>query len=112
MPSQKMVPGFVPEAWMDIHREDILTAVASDPVLISGQYRNISVGVSGITTGAKIQYTLDPIDLIEAATAQWVDWVSGVVTVNTADNIAGPVTAVRGVATGSCTWHINASSTG
>lgn len=111
MPSQAFSPGEDTSVGLTIHEETLGAAATSDPVLIGGRYRSVSVGVSQIGTQARIEYTLSPVSKVEAGTAQWQAWLSGDVAANTADNLEGPVTAVRAVAiTGVATWHIAASN--
>jgi len=109
MASQTPTPGYVKELGATHHKEALTTAATADPVLLGARWRNVSVGVAGISGGsAKVQYTLDTIATVEAGTALWCDWTSGDVTANTADNLEGPVTAVRGVMnTGAAgTWFV------
>lgn len=100
MASQKFSPGYVKALGAMHHVESLGTAETSDPVLIGARFRNVSIGIGGHSGGsAKVQYTLDTIANVEADAADWVDWASGDVAAgtNAAENLEGPVTAVRGV---------------
>lgn len=111
MPSQKWTPGADTASGLFVHKEVLGAGAVSDPVLIGGRYRSVTVGVTSVGTQARIEYTLDTLAAVEADAAQWVPWASGDVSSNTADNLEGPVTAVRGVAiTGVATWHIAAAN--
>lgn len=109
MASQKMNPGYVDDMGMDMHKEALTGAVTSDPVLVGGRFRRVSVGVGALAVGATIQYTLDSPADVEAGTAAWISWSTGEATENTADYLQGPVTAVRCVSTGNAEWFINAA---
>jgi hypothetical protein len=111
MASQPMSPGSGDIPGYDIHREVLGAAATSDPVLIPAGARRVTVGVSSVGTGARIETTLDTLALIEAGTAQWMAWAAGDVSANTSDGLESAVTAVRAVAiTGVATWHIVASN--
>lgn len=113
MPSQRFNGGTNTDLGMDMHREELGSGLTSDPVIIGGKYRRVSVGVSSIGSTARIEYTLDPVARVEAGTADWCIWASGNVSVNSADNLEGPATAVRDVAIGGiATWQVNAAHYG
>lgn len=107
MASQPMNPGTQGQQGFSVHKEALTgVAVASDPVIVAG-YRSVSVGVGAVSgSGNAVQYSLSPIADVEAGTAQWFTWASGAVSANAADNLEGPVTAVRGVANTACTWFV------
>lgn len=82
----------------------------SAPVLVPLGPRDAVVIVTpGSLAGndAKVQYSISTVTAVEDGTATWHDWPAGVITTKTSDSIAGAVTALRLVSTGSSAWEIS-----
>lgn len=71
-----------------------LDGLASAAVAISEQATSVAVSCIP-TTSAKIQYTLCSQAVIDAGTADWIDWSKGAVTSASADLLPLGATGVR-----------------
>ena len=55
-------------------------------------------GIPGSGGTLDIEFSTSPYANLEAGTATWEDWASGVITIRTTDSLVGPITAIRATA--------------
>ena len=55
-------------------------------------------GIPGSGGTLDIEFSTSPFENLEAGTATWEDWASGVITTRTTDSLVGPITAIRATA--------------
>jgi len=110
MPARK--PTYDDNTGRSIFSESILGGATSDPVLLPSVHqmdlghKPSSVFCKPAGT-ARLEFTLSSRAAVEAATAIWVPWPNGDVTVTTTAGIHSPVTALRCVSVGgACDWGI------
>ncbi|MCP3685829.1 MAG: hypothetical protein GY861_24535 [bacterium] len=90
--------------------ESILSGITSDPVHIRPTGRSNTIGTAAVICGtgtARIEYTIDTVEVIKEGGATWFIWDKGSVTGNALDVFTSAITALRCVSiSGSITWKI------